>query len=143
MKIVAIWWLYGGYILIFVIMVLTKNFNSSEFACKDGTAVPSALLSNLLELAENLQVLRDELGAPITISSGFRTISHNNKIGGAKNSYHLRAMAADIVVKGYTANQVFTKILELIKKGMLKAGGLHCYDSWVHYDIRGYLQLYK
>lgn len=124
-------------------MVLTKNFNSSEFACKDGTSVPSALLGNLQDLAKNLQVLRDELDAPVKIISGFRTISHNRKINGAKNSYHLRAMAADIVVKGYTTGQVFTKILELIKNGKMKAGGLHCYSTWVHYDIRGFLQLYK
>ena len=124
-------------------MVLTKKFSSSEFACKDGTAVPSALLGNLKELAENLQVLWVELGAPITVMSGFRSISHNKKIGGAKNSYHLRAMAADIVVKGYTSDQVFTKILELITAGKMKAGGLHCYSTWVHYDIRGFLQLYK
>ena len=124
-------------------MVLTKNFNSSEFDCKDGTTVPSALLANLLELAKNLQVLRDALNAPVKIISGFRSISHNKKIGGAKNSYHLRAMAADIVVKGYTTGQVFTKILELIKSGKMSAGGLHCYRTWVHYDIRGYLQIYK
>ena len=124
-------------------MVLTKNFNSSEFSCKDGTNVPSALLSNLLVLAQNLQVLRHDLGAPITIRSGFRTISHNARIGGAKNSYHLRAMAADIVCPGFSHSQVFTKILELIKDGKMKAGGLHCYDSWVHYDIRGFLQLYS
>ena len=124
-------------------MVLSKDFKSSEFACKDGTIVPSALLSNLQELAKNMQVLRDELGAPITIRSGFRTISHNKKIGGAKNSYHLRAMAADFVVPGYTMFQVFTKILELIKNGKMKAGGLHAYATWVHYDIRGFLQLYR
>ena len=129
--------------LIFRIMVLTKNFNSSEFACNDGTSVPSALLSNLHELARNLQVLRDELDAPVLVVSGFRTISHNAVIGGAKNSYHLRAMAADIVVKGYTTGQVFTKIIELINSGKMKVGGLHCYRTWVHYDIRGYLQFYK
>lgn len=124
-------------------MVLTKNFNSSEFACKDGTTVPSALLGNLQELANNLQVLRDVLGAPVLVLSGFRTISHNKKIGGAKNSYHLRAMAVDIKVKGFSTSQVFTKIIELIKNGKMKEGGLHCYKTWVHYDVRGYLQLYK
>lgn len=124
-------------------MVLTKNFNSSEFDCKDGTTVPYALLGNLQELAKNLQVLRDNLGASIIIRSGFRSISHNKKIGGAKNSYHLRAMAADIVCPDYSTSQVFTKILVLIKSGKMKAGGLHCYSTWVHYDIRGFLQLYK
>lgn len=124
-------------------MVLTRNFNSSEFACKDGTTVPSALLGNLQELAENLQVLRDAFGVPIIIRSGFRSVSYNKKIGGAKDSYHLRAMASDIVVPGYTMAQVFSKILALIKGGKMKAGGLHCYWGWVHYDIRGFLQFYK
>ena len=39
-------------------MRLTKNFSLSEFDCNDGTEMPSELLTNVLELAENLQVLR-------------------------------------------------------------------------------------
>ena len=35
-------------------MRLTKNFNLSEFDCNDGTEMPSELLTNVLELAENL-----------------------------------------------------------------------------------------
>ena len=38
-------------------MKLTENFDSKEFACHDGTAVPECYFSNMQELAESLQVL--------------------------------------------------------------------------------------
>ena len=67
-------------------MRLTKNFNLSEFDCKDGTEMPSELLANVLELAENLQVLRDFVGVPIKINSSYRSLSHNANIGGSKSA---------------------------------------------------------
>ena len=81
-------------------MRLTKNFSLSEFDCNDGTEMPSELLTNVLELAENLQVLRDFVGVPIKINSAYRSLSHNSKIGGSKSSQHLFAKAADIVIEG-------------------------------------------
>ena len=70
-------------------MKLTKNFTRQEFDCKDGTKVPNEFLPNVQELAENLQVLRDYIGESVMITgSGYRTPSHNAKVGGAKNSQH-------------------------------------------------------
>lgn len=114
-------------------MRLTKNFELKEFSCRDGNGVPLELLSNVKELAEQLQVLRDELG-PITITSGYRTPAYNKKIGGAKYSQHTLAKAADIKVQGMTPEQVKATIERLIKEGKMKDGGIGIYASWVHYD---------
>ena len=65
---------------------LTNNFSLEEFACKDGSETPIELYANLQKLANNLQVLRDELGVSIHINSGYRSPSYNQKIRGAKFS---------------------------------------------------------
>ena len=63
-------------------MKLTKNFSLWEFRCRDGTDVPDEYMDNVRELAENLQVLRDKIGKPITVISGYRSPEYNKKIGG-------------------------------------------------------------
>lgn len=119
-------------------MKLTENFSLKEFDCKDGTPVPKVYYSNVQELANNLQVLRDLLGVPVEITgSGYRTPSHNKKVNGAKNSQHLTASAADINAKGYTPKELAVIIEELINERKMKQGGLGIYIGFVHYDIRG------
>ena len=130
-------WRERGYNNFFEIMKLTKNFNLEEFACKDGTAVPERFYDNCKELAENLQVLRDSLGVPLVVLSGFRTVTHNKKIGGAPASFHLTASAADIKASIIPAYEIYMRILKLMEEGKMKKGGLKCYPTWVHYDIRG------
>lgn len=117
-------------------MKLTKNFIRQEFDCRDGTPVPDSLLPNLQKLAENLQVLRDYIGKPIHINSGYRSPSHNKKIGGATQSQHLLATAADITVRDMTPSQVYRAIEKLIKSGQMHNGGLGLYKGFVHYDVR-------
>ena len=119
-------------------MRLTKNFSLSEFDCKDGTEIPSELLTNVLELAESLQELREMLNSPIRINSAYRSLQHNSKIGGSTNSQHLFGKAADIVVKGKTPSQVATMIKLLILEGKMKQGGIGVYDNFTHYDVRGH-----
>ena len=119
-------------------MRLTKNFNLSEFDCKDGSEMPSELLANVLELAENLQVLRDFVGVPIKINSAYRSLSHNANIGGSKNSQHLFAKAADVVIESKSPEQVANIIKSLILEGKMKQGGISAYNTFTHYDIRGH-----
>ena len=78
--------------------MLTKNFQLSEFNCKDGSTIPLELLDNVQELAEQLQILRDFIGKPIHINSAYRSPAHNRKVGGARSSQHLLGKAADIRV---------------------------------------------
>lgn len=118
-------------------MQLTKNFHISEFACKDGSQVPPELVDNVQLLAKNLQVLRDHLGEPVRLNSGYRTPSYNARIGGAKNSQHLLAKAADITVKSKTPRQLAEIIERLILEGRMKQGGIGIYPGFLHYDVRG------
>ena len=48
------------------------------------------------ELVEKLDRARELCGFPFVITSGFRTPEENERIGGAKESSHLKGMAADI-----------------------------------------------
>ena len=134
-------------------MKLTENFYLIEFRCKDGTLVPEALIPVVTELAQNLQVIRDELTSkigkdcPININSAYRTSSHNREIGGSTRSQHLRGTAADIWAgrkrrdgtKEYfvSPSDLHGIIEDLIKSGKIKQGGLGKYNSFTHYDIRG------
>lgn len=55
------------------------------------------VIENLRNLClEVLQPLRDYVGAPVHINSGYRCKALNLAVGGVKNSQHLRGEAADI-----------------------------------------------
>lgn len=116
---------------------LTKNFSLQEFNSKCGRDIPNEILPNIIELAKNLQVLRDAVNKPISITSGYRSPEHNARVKGAKNSQHIKGNAADIKVSGMTQKEVALVIEGLIEQGKMKQGGIGIYRSWVHYDIRG------
>lgn len=117
----------------------TTHFQLKEFDCKDAarTRAPEAIRGNIQKLMEQLEVLRTDLGVPITITSGYRTVAYNKSVGGAAKSQHLCGTAADIKVKGHTPTQVKAAIERLIKAGKMKEGGVGLYNTFVHYDIRG------
>jgi uncharacterized protein YcbK (DUF882 family) len=117
-------------------MQLTENFSLHEFDCNDGTPVPEHLLGNVEALAGQLQILRDYLKEPVRINSAYRHANYNKRIGGAPDSMHVRAMAADITVKSKTPKQVKATIERLIKAKKLKFGGIGLYPGFVHVDIR-------
>mgnify|MGYP006376259313 CR=1 FL=1 len=122
-------------------MIITPNFTRQEFDCKDGTPYPEEWIeSRLRPLCEAIEVIREVAGGkPINITSAYRTEAHNKKVGGAKNSEHVKGRAVDIVCrgKGMTAEVLHTIILRLIGEKKIPDGGVGLYHSWVHYDQRG------
>lgn len=80
---------------------VTKDFSPTEFRCNCGhcTGYPSYMKQ--VEL-KHLQKIRDHYGKPMTITSGMRCSYENNRVGGVRNSGHLRGYAADFYMKGVT-----------------------------------------
>ena len=111
---------------------LSTHFNSSDFACKCGCGVKD-VSPKLIEL---LEVIRQYANAPITIVSGRRCEAHNKKCGGAKNSQHLLGTAADIQIKGMTAQKARQFIKEMHDSRKCHVGGLGCYKTFTHVDVR-------
>jgi len=85
-------------------MKLTEHFKLSEFsysetAIRNGidNTVPEQYIPSLINLCEQvLEPLREHIGEPIIISSGYRCPELNKLVGGAKNSQHMTGEAADI-----------------------------------------------
>lgn len=107
---------------------LARHFKVKEFACKDGS--PVVFIDDYLYTI--LDILRHKLGKPVIITSGYRTPEWNKKCNGAKYSYHMRGMAADIRVDGMSAKELANKLNEIVPDEC----GIIVYRSWVHFDVR-------
>ncbi|QUB42579.1 D-Ala-D-Ala carboxypeptidase family metallohydrolase [Porphyromonas sp. oral taxon 275] len=71
----------------------------SETAEKRGIPnVPSAdVVAELHRLMDYLDSVRENYGAPIRVSSGYRSPALNAAVGGKPTSQHLKGQAADLV----------------------------------------------
>lgn len=118
---------------------LSTNFTLEEFASSDGAPMPDWVEANIrLVLAPALQIIRDALGAPLVVASGYRSPSHNQAVGGATKSQHLQGKAADLVPpSGVPVEDLATLVEGLIEAGKIPGGGLGLYNGWIHYDVRG------
>jgi len=91
-------------------LLLTSNRKFDE----EQYNPPEEIIENLRALCINvLQPLRDALGTPVNLNSGYRCPSLNRAIGGAKNSQHMTGQAADIVDFTNGNEYLFKKIKEL------------------------------
>jgi len=112
----------------------TPNFCWTELLIKQ-TEIPSlGVLKNLKTIATTLEGYRNKYfkNKPITITSGWRSVSYNGKLGGAPHSYHCKGLALDFVVAEFTPKQV-QKVLDPIH-----GGGMEYAPTWTHIDARGH-----
>ena len=99
----------------------TKNFSLQELLLtshrmfdEEQYNPPADVIENLRALCINiLQPLRDALGTPVNINSGYRCPSLNASIGGATNSQHMTGQAADIIDLTHGNVFLFNKIKEM------------------------------
>lgn len=71
---------------------LSEHFDSSEFVDRrtGGIILPTQ------SFVSKLEDLRDRIGRPLPIVSGYRSPSTNRLVGGARRSWHLHGRAVDI-----------------------------------------------
>lgn len=123
-------------------MNLTAHFSFAELTksdyairhCLSNVPVDPEVLGNLHVLAAGLERVRTKVARPIVITSGYRSPKVNSGIGGAKDSRHLRGLAADIIVPGLAVRELaflidnwkgFIQFRKLILEG----------GEWCHIDF--------
>ena len=103
-----------------------KYFSYKEFDSPDSKG--SGELMDL-EFLSMLDAARKIYGKPMRINSGYRTESHNKKIGGVSKSSHLKGLAADISCK--SSSDRFEMLQAFIKVGFKRIGVA---GSFIHVD---------
>src|SRR5574344_323453 len=118
---------------------MIKYFTIKELSEKNKpySNVPNEKqIKNLTNLVEKvLDPIREEIGSPITVSSGFRSWKVNKAVGGVDSSQHTKGEAVDLVCNNNA------KLFELIqKKGLYdqliwEYGTDRC-PAWVHVSLK-------
>lgn len=119
-------------------MILTPHFTLEELIFSEtaqregvGNNPPNELLPEIKKTAEMLEKIREVLGLPIFVTSGYRSILVNRLVGSKSDkSDHILGAAADIKVAGMTAYEVCKKIEPLVDE--LGIGQLIYEHTWTH-----------
>lgn len=104
-----------------------KYFKYDEFDSPDKLGSGKNMNYGLLEMIDKARAL---YGKPIIVTSGFRTESHNEKVGGVESSSHLKGLAVDVAcVRSKDRFEMLTALLEV---GFNRIGVA---STFIHVDI--------
>lgn len=93
-----------------------KYFRKEEFTCKCGCK-----MNNIdLRLIKVLDEIREHFGQACIVTSGCRCSKHNKEVGGVQGSRHVLGKAADIYIKGVSANTLLVYTKTLVNNGTLR-----------------------
>lgn len=121
-------------------MKIGTYFDDYEFSCKCHRHAVDGEGHNVLDhiidkrLVDLLDRIRERIGQPLHISSGYRCEEHNAEVGGVPNSFHVQGIAADIWADGYSVDALAEIAVEEGADGV----GRYYGDEFVHVDVRGY-----
>lgn len=101
--------------------MVTEHFSLAELSYSEAAIrhgidniIPTALIPNIIAVAQALEVIRAHYDRPIKITSGYRCPAVNEAVGGSRTSSHCQALAADFTVLGVPNIEVCQKIPELL-----------------------------
>lgn len=113
----------------FTISELLKSDIAAESGIKNIPADVQTYDNMLTLIVKCLQPLRNFIGKPMIITSGYRSQEVNKKAGGVTNSQHLTGEACDFIIMGLAPQQ----IIDLIKRSGIEFDQcINEYNQWVH-----------
>ena len=121
-------------------MKIGEYFDDYEFAghCdRHGVdAEGHPILDHIIDkrLVDVLDRIRERLGVPITVNSGYRCPEHNEEVGGVSDSQHVLGTAADITYDGIDVDT----LAEIAEECGADGIGKYYKQDFVHVDVRGY-----
>lgn len=123
---------------------ITKDFKYSElnhsgYATTHGirNIATGVEAQNQVWLAIVLQIIRDEFNVPMTVTSGYRSLLVNEKVGGSRTSAHVTGSAADVVFSDIASSSTSQRkralqIAEFLDEVGIVYDQLIYYKSWIH-----------
>jgi uncharacterized protein YcbK (DUF882 family) len=104
-----------------------RYFQIEEFDSRDVKGSGSNMDATFLSMIDEARAIAN---VPFKITSGYRTEKHNNKIGGVKDSSHLKGLAADVQCTDSRSRYIMLNALN--KVGFCRIG---ISDTFIHCDI--------
>ena len=92
-------------------------------------------VANLIYLVENLlDKAREQLGMPITVTSGYRSEKVNKAVGGVATSQHTKGEAVDLVCRDNA--RLFNILKTMNFDQLIWEKGNNIQPAWVHVSLK-------
>jgi zinc D-Ala-D-Ala carboxypeptidase len=122
--------------------LLSPHFSLRELTITEHRDVDNSprdeIIPHLTFLASRLENVRELVGQPVFVTSGYRCPALNKLVGGARDSDHTYGLAADIHAPGLTTTQLY-EMLFANRDALGYRQLIWEFGSWVHiaYSVKG------
>ena len=129
--------------------LLSPHFSLAEFCASDTASrlginndLPATLLPQARDTAQMLERVRQHLSylakrdVPIHITSGYRCLTINQRIGSSSSSDHVKACAADIKAPAFGTPLEICRALEPVREQLGIGQLIYEFGRWVHISTR-------
>jgi len=124
-------------------MRLTTHFDLAEFTASQTASrlgidnePPQELYGHLMRTAEMMEKVRELLGSPIIITSGYRCMKLNTAVGSSGSSAHILGLAVDFISPSFGSPYHVCKILESRVPAWDIDQLIFEFGSWTHIGLR-------
>jgi hypothetical protein len=122
-------------------MRLSPHFSLEELTHSDTATrlgidnTPTVeIIDNLTYLASELEYVRDILGHPMLISSGFRCHALNDHLGSKRTSSHTKGLAVDFICPSF--GNPHSVVSAIVMANINYDQVILEYDRWVHLSFK-------
>lgn len=115
-----------------IIKMTTSNWNSKYFSPRELRCKHTGKLEISAVLVSKLDQLREKMGNPIVVTSGYRDRSHPVEAVKAIPGRHAQGIAVDVAISGHNKFDLIRTAMELGFNGI----GINLKKGFIHLDLR-------